>query len=201
MSVESFETTSWGWQIYQWQTEVGEWFEYHFSRWLLRSFNNVPNFSIPPWLENLLKLLFWILLCLFLVWVGWRLWQKFSPYVYSRLRTVNNNTSSNVRQPENISVTGWWERSQEFYQQGNYGDACRCLYLAILQYLHDNQVIPKKASRTDGEYLQLLQLSGTPIQPYETLITTHEQLCFSDREISPDNYQQCQQAYGEITKQ
>ncbi|MDJ0801061.1 MAG: DUF4129 domain-containing protein [Calothrix sp. MO_167.B12] len=201
MSAESFETTSWGWQISQWQTEVGEWFEYHFSRWLLRSFNNLPNFSLSPWVENILKLLFWILLCLFLAWVGWQLWQKFSPYVYSRLSTVNNTTNANVRQPENISVTGWWERSQEFYRQGNCRDACRCLYLGILQYLHDNQVIPKKSSRTDGEYLQLLQLSATTIQPYETLITTHEQLCFSDREMSSDNYQQCQQAFGEITEQ
>ncbi|MHC5725198.1 MAG: DUF4129 domain-containing protein, partial [Nostoc sp.] len=40
----------------------------------------------------------------------------------------------------------------------------------------------------------------TPIQPYETLITTHEQLCFGNAEILPDNYQQCRQAYREISQ-
>ena len=100
-----------------------------------------------------------------------------------------------------MSLAQWWERSQQLYIQGNYQDACLCLYLAILQYLHENQIIPQKYSRTDGEYLQLLELSGIPLQPYETLITTHEQSCFSDRKLNADNYQQCQQAYGEITKQ
>ncbi|MEH2136143.1 hypothetical protein [Nostoc sp.] len=39
-----------------------------------------------------------------------------------------------------------------------------------------------------------------PIQPYETLITTREQLCFGNAEILADNYEQCQQAYEEISQ-
>ncbi|MFM5979866.1 MAG: DUF4129 domain-containing protein, partial [Sphaerospermopsis kisseleviana] len=40
--------------------------------------------------------------------------------------------------------------------------------------------------------------SVTPVQPYETLITTHEQLCFGNNEILAENYQQCHQAYQEL---
>ncbi len=199
MPAESFAKTSWGWQLSQLQRQLGEWLEYQLSRWRSPFGGKLPNWSILPWVENLLKFLFWMLLFLFSVWAVWRLWQEFSPYIYSQLTKINNTTAVTNTQPKNVSVAGWLERAQQFYRQGNYGDACRCLYLATLQYLHETKVIPKKASRTDGEYLQLLQLSGTPIQPYETLITTHEQLCFSDRTISSDNYQQCQQAYGEIT--
>ncbi len=90
------------------------------------------------------------------------------------------------------------ERSQQLYCQGNYREACRCLYLAILQHLHDTKVIIHKPSRTDGEYLQLLRSTVTSMQPYETLITTHEQSCFSDTEILSENYEQCRQAYREI---
>ena len=86
------------------------------------------------------------------------------------------------------------------YRQGNYSEACRCLYIATLQQLHEKKILRHKSSRTDGEYLQLLQLSVTPIQPYETLITTHEQLCFNNTEVQEENYQQCQQAYREIDK-
>ena len=198
MAGESFAKTSWGWQFSQLQRQVGEWLEYQISRWRSPFGDQLPNWSILPWVENLLKFLFWMLLFLFSVWVVWKLWQEFSPYIYSQLTKVNNTTDVTNTQPKNVSVAEWLEQSQQFYRQGNYRDACRYLYLAMLQYLHETKVIPKKASRTDGEYLQLLQLSATPIQPYETLITTHEQLCFSDRTISSDNYQQCQQAYREI---
>jgi hypothetical protein len=33
-------------------------------------------------------------------------------------------------------------RSQKFKQQGNYYQACRYLYLAMLQRLHDSGMIP-----------------------------------------------------------
>ncbi len=199
MPAESFEKTSWGWQLSQLQRQIWEWWEYQISRWRLPFSDQLPKWSILPWVENLLKFLFWMLLGLFFAWVVWRLWQEFSPYIYSRLNRINDTAAVAISQSKNVSAATWLERSQDFYRQGKYGDACRCLYLATLQYLHETKIIPQKASRTDGEYLQLLQLSGTPIQPYETLITTHEQLCFSDRQISSDTYQQCQQAYGEIT--
>ena len=76
---------------------------------------------------------------------------------------------------KNRPINQWWERSQQLYSQGNHQDGCPFLYLAMLQYLHENQIVPQKYSRTDGEYLQLLELSGIPLQPYETLITAHEQ--------------------------
>ena len=97
-----------------------------------------------------------------------------------------------------LSVESLISRSQSLYRQGNYSEACRCLYVAMLQKLHEKKILRHKSSRTDGEYLQLLQLSVTPMQPYETLITTHEQLCFNNAEIQAENYQQCQQAYREI---
>jgi hypothetical protein len=46
--------------------------------------------------------------------------------------------------------------------------------------------------------LQLLKSSVTLLQPYQTLITIHEQLCFSEHEILAENYQQCWQAYRKI---
>jgi hypothetical protein len=71
----------------------------------------------------------------------------------------------------------------------------------MLQRLHETNLVPHKPSRTDREYLQLLQLSLSETQPYETLITTHEQLCFGNGEVLPENYQQCRQAYQEIAQE
>jgi hypothetical protein len=117
------------------------------------------------------------------------------------LTGVRRNNSKSTKTPESaLSEKVWLGRSQELYRQGNYREACRCIYFAMLHYLHAKGILPDKSSRTDGEYLQLLQSSGVPMQPYETLITTHEQICFRDTEIHRENYEQCQQAYREISQ-
>ncbi len=202
MTTEAFEKTSWGWQLSQLQQQVGEWIEYQFSRLEPVFPKLLPEWSISPWLSDFLKYLFWISLTLFLVWVAWRFWREFNPYLYSWLAQTKNPTNAGDKVNEkDLNVATWLGRSQELYWQGNYRDACRCLYLAALQHLHDRKLIPHKKSRTDGEYLQLLGLSVSPMQAYETLITTHERLCFDNAEILPENYEQCRQAYGGISQE
>jgi hypothetical protein len=88
-------------------------------------------------------------------------------------------------------------------RQGNYREACRSLYMALLQKLDEAQVIPQQASRTDGEYLQQIETLYvrsrlSDVAPYRTLILTHEQLCFGNTEISDAEFRDCQQAYQEI---
>ncbi|MDZ8186741.1 MAG: DUF4129 domain-containing protein [Nostoc sp. ChiSLP02] len=200
MSAEAFEKTNWNWQFSQFQQKIGEWWEYQFYR-LERSLPELPGgWSISPWVGELLKILFWLILGLFVAWVVWRLWEEFNPYIYSWLNSGGNFSDlSDKNTSSETSIAVLLERSQKFYRQGNYREACRCLYLAMLQHLHQQAIAPHKLSRTDGEYLQLLRSSVSPIQPYETLITTHEQLCFGNGEILPDNYEQCRQAYQEIS--
>ncbi|WP_026732774.1 DUF4129 domain-containing protein [Fischerella sp. PCC 9605] len=199
MTTDSFEKTSWGWQISLFQQQVGEWFEYQLSRFDATLPELPSGWSIDPWFISLLKFLFWLGLGLFLAWLVWQLWREFSPYLYSWLARGSNLNNSDAKVQDNeLSVANLLARSQEFYRQENYREACRCLYLAMLQHLHEKAILPHKKSRTDGEYLQLLGLSRPQIQPYETLITTHERLCFGSTEILPENYEQCQQAYQEI---
>ncbi|MFQ4141855.1 DUF4129 domain-containing protein [Chlorogloeopsis sp. ULAP02] len=199
MTTDAFEKTSWGWQVSQFQQQVGEWLEFHLSGFNQTLPELPAGWSIDSWVISLLKFLFWLLVGLFLAWVVWRLWREFSPYLYSKLAAMGNFTGSAPKDTNNeLSVAKFLRRSQELHRQGNYRDACRYLYFAMLQQLHEKGVLSHKASRTDGEYLQLLRLSSTQMQPYETLITTHEQLCFGDAEIQSENYEQCRQAYGEI---
>lgn len=199
MSTDTFEKTSWGWQISQLQQQIGEWVEYQLNRLQGALPSWSPEWNISPWLGNVLTFVFWLIVALVLAFILWRLWREFSPFIYSWLFRGNNSfDAANQNRNNDLSVARWLERSQQLYRQGNYREACRCLYLALLQHLHETKLIPHKFSRTDGEYLKLLRSTVTPVQPYETLITTHEQLCFGNAEILPENYQQCQQAYQEI---
>jgi hypothetical protein len=196
MPTDTFEKTSLGWQISQFQQQLGEWWEYQFYQ----NLPELPTEVISPWLVNLLKFLFWLVLGLLLAWVAWGLWREFNPYIYSWLSGDRNSSNSQATSRfDDASIALLLERSQQLYRQRNYREACRCLYLAILQHLHDTKVIIHKPSRTDGEYLQLLRSTVTSMQPYETLITTHERSCFGDTEILSENYEQCRQAYREIS--
>ncbi|MBD2387721.1 DUF4129 domain-containing protein [Cylindrospermum sp. FACHB-282] len=200
MSTDTFEKTNLGWQFFLFQKQVEEWIEYQFSQFQ-QALPELPRWSISPRLAELLKLLFWLVLGLFIAWIVWRLWQEFGHYIYSWLAGVGNSTVPRAKSPSHeASIVLFLTRSQEFSRQGNYREACRCIYLAMLQQLHVQAIAIQQSSRTDGEYLQLLSSTVTPMQPYETLITTHEQLCFGNAEISPENYQQCRQAYREIFK-
>ena len=199
MSNGSFEKDSLGWQLSQLQQRFGEWWELQLSQFA----PNPSNASLPSWwdspmIQRLAKAAFWVILGLLLTWVGLQIWRWLRPYLYSLRQSLNQPTQKVTQTPaQSLSVAGWLQRSQKFQQQGHYREACRSLYMAMLQRLHDNGIAPHESSRTDGEYLKLIQQLPQP-KPYRTLLMTHQQLCFSNTEASNSDFEQCQQAYQEI---
>ncbi|MDD1438590.1 hypothetical protein MEN24_20160, partial [Dolichospermum sp. ST_sed10] len=85
MSTDAFEQTNWVWKFSLLQQQIGEWLEYQFSQFQKTLPELAPGWSISPWLSDLLTILFWLGLGLFVVWIGWRLWQEFNPYIYGWL--------------------------------------------------------------------------------------------------------------------
>ncbi|HSF76258.1 MAG TPA: DUF4129 domain-containing protein [Microcoleus sp.] len=96
-----------------------------------------------------------------------------------------------------MSLAEWLLRAQKLQQQGKYRQACRCLYMTVLQRLNDAGTVVDQPSRTDGEYLELIQQLPQPV-PYETVIRIHEQLYFGNAEADALTFEQCQQAYQQI---
>lgn len=197
MTSGEFEKNSWGWQVSQLQQQAGEWIELQLSRFG----SNLPNLpqGLPKWSIDLIRAIALLLLALVLLWLVWQLWRLLEPYIYSFISPTASTTKLTT-QVTQLSVEAWLKRSQAYWRGGNYREACRCLYMAMLQNLHDNAIAPHQTSRTDGEYLQIVnQLPQS--QYYQTLITTHEQLCFGNGEILPETFDSCQQAYREIVKE
>jgi len=195
MSAPDYEKTNLGWQLSQLQRQLGEWLEFQFNRGQLNP--SPSSYQQPLWLENLLNVLVWFVGILLLAWLGWWLWGELRPYFYSRSRNISRHSQAK-NLDQDLSMAGWVEKSQDYYRQGNYREACRCLYFAMLQHLHNSSIALHKLSRTDGEYRQLVELSQPATRAYETLIATHEQLCFSNQDILPEDYQQCHQAYQQL---
>lgn len=196
MSADGFEKTNFGWQIQQLQQQFWEWLELKLSQ----NSPNLPNESLPSWLVDLLWPLFkaasWLIVGLVATWLLWQLWQVLRPYVQF-LNFELRNAAAKPTPVKDITAADWLQRSRQFYLDGNYGEAARCLYMAMLQRLHENGLISHQPSRTDGEYRQLTQTLPKQ-ESYQVLLTTHEDLCFGNGEISSEIFDRCQQAYRKI---
>ncbi|MGV0025620.1 DUF4129 domain-containing protein [Phormidesmis priestleyi] len=191
----AFEKNNFDWQIQQISRRVGEWVE----RVLVAP--NLPNLpDAPKWWfpENLLQVAFWTIVVFTSIWLGWQIWRLLSAYLNS-LNPGNGRWLSRQAKGEerDRTIATWMRQMQEFQRQGNYSEACRALYMAMLQRLNDTKLLPHQPSRTDGEYLQVVQ-QLPQAQSYQTLISTHEQLCFGNAAISSEDFSTCQQAYQEI---
>ncbi|MBD2180425.1 DUF4129 domain-containing protein [Planktothrix sp. FACHB-1355] len=197
MSADGFEKTNFGWQVQQLQQQFWEWLELKLSQT-----PRIPNISTPDWLGDLLwpifKAVSWIIVAAIATWLLWQLWLILRPYLRSLSFEMGNSANQSTPAKE-IATADWVKRSQQFYQQGNYGEALRCLYMAMLQKLHDSGIILNDPSRTDGEYRQLTETLPKQ-ESYQILLTTHEELCFGNAEISPETFELCQQAYRKIDR-
>lgn len=194
----AFEKSNLDWQIQQLSWRVGEWVEIHL---IPRSAPGIANAPSGWFLEELLKVAFWAIVLFASIWLGWQLWRFFSIY----LSPANSNASRWLKRPSpeeehDRTVAAWLRQVQEFQRQGNYREACRALYLAMLQRLSDTHLLPHQPSRTDGEYLRAVQ-QLPQAQSYQTLISTHERLCFGNAAISTEDLRHCQQAYQKIEQE
>ncbi len=197
MTTNAFEKTNLGWQLQQLQQRVGEWIELQLSQ-IRPRVPNIPNISTPEWLNwvtwLLIRVAFWAILgWVLLRLASWLMRQMQPSWNWLNLKPDRQTT---VAESE-LTAETWLLRSRKLYRQSDYREAARALYMAMLQQLNDTGILPHQSSRTDGEYIQLTQ--QLPQQAaYQTLLQTHERLWFGNEEITPETFEQCQQAYRDI---
>jgi hypothetical protein len=133
------------------------------------------------------------------VWLSWLLVKVLWPVARQWWAQFQAVSPVPGQPQEPLGVNPWLQRSRQYQKQGNYREACRALYLAMLEYLHETQQVPRQLSRTDGAYrLSVEGLSQS--QPCLLLINIHEQLCFDDRHVSAETFERCQRAYQTLEK-
>ncbi|MGH2413183.1 MAG: DUF4129 domain-containing protein [Microcystaceae cyanobacterium] len=199
MPKEAFEQNNLGWQLNQLQQKIGEWWELQISRLNI----NLPDALERSWLDSELvlsiaKIAVWLILALLLIWAILQMTRLVRSYLYTLKNQQHQIIERNPRIIDRtLSIDNWLARSQKFQQQGNYRDSILCLYQAMLQQLNDTGMIPHQASRTDGEYLRLIQNLPHPV-PYQRLLIVHQQLCFSNTQASPSLFEECDRAFKTI---
>ena len=193
-----YQKDSIGWQLQQWQQRLGEWWELKTSNTF--SDAEAPDWLLSPTLETIVEVIFWFLVVLIIVWLVWQIWRLVSPYLYRlNLKLSQLEPPPHQLAKKELSAAGWLTKAHQFKLQGNYQEACICIYLAMLQYLHEQGVIPHQSSRTDGEYLTLVQQFPN-FRPYQTILVNHQGLCFGNVKASSKLVKELQQAYQQIVK-
>jgi len=192
----TFQQSSVGWELQQLTQRINEWVE---ARWRqdppASPSVDLPQWQIPEWL---VAAFFWALLgglC------GWWLWKMFPTFqrLWFQVQTqvLNRSLLTAPPQPKRHSPQHWIVQSQKLARQEQYSAACRALYFALLQWFHDQALIPESPSRTDGEYVALLlMLRFTPpqIDSAAIVLQIHQRLCFSDQAINQQDFLACQNA-------
>ncbi|WP_052050296.1 DUF4129 domain-containing protein [Leptolyngbya sp. KIOST-1] len=195
MSALAHRTNSPLWQIRQGWQNLGEWFEYQFARVDV----DPPGLPQWPWLEPLARGLFWLLVAVLALWIGWLVYQGISAYLSQRQPGGLGATRRTVPSAAALKQAAhWWHEAQRLAQQGDYAAACQALYMAGLARLNDTETVPYRPSRTDGEYLTCI--ATHPSRPYELLIRTHERLTYGAAQATEETYQRCRRAYQEIAQ-
>ncbi|MDJ0744967.1 MAG: DUF4129 domain-containing protein [Xenococcaceae cyanobacterium MO_167.B27] len=202
MSVTSFQENSLGWRIELAQQRFQEWWELQMSK-LER---NTPDLSLfdSELIRISIKIILWSLIAIILVWLTWQVWLLLRPMIknWNRQRQQLKRSPFPNQIQTQLSPQDWLTKAQQYYQQQNYRQGIFCLYQGMLQQLSDRQRITILSSRTDGEYLKLIEQSNLEqFLSYKLLFSTHEQLCFSNFSASIYLFDKCQQAYHVITKQ
>jgi len=197
VSSGSFQKISPDWELQKLSGRVSEAVERLFAN-LFGDNSPIPDdWTLPDWW---LQGIFWIVLLSLLGWGGWQVYRLLRPYLVRVNPVPGQRVAQEAAAEPELTAAAWLGRSRLAQRQGNYREACRALYMATLHHLHANDLIRHQPSRTDGEYLQLLQTLPNP-SPYQVLIHTHERLCFSPISVSASEFEQCQRAYQEIAPQ
>ena len=193
--MEKFQKTSWPWQLEQIQQRIGEWIMTK-----LRFGGSKPPL-MPGWLITAIGYFLWFLLFTGLAWITYLLVSRYGKKFGFNRRRSGEPTQQPVKQ---YTLAELLSQAQQFQNQKNYGEACRYLYLAMLQKLNDANLVPHQTSRTDREYAKILtHLPGmAPVSNSgKVLLQTHEQLQFADRPITAAGFDSCQQAYTQLASQ
>jgi hypothetical protein len=190
----SIQTSSIPWQIRQLGKNLSEWIQLQLSGNEAPE-SPPPSFEFPAWIG---QLLFWCLVIGAVIWFAWLIVKAIDRYIENRPRHRKPQPEVQlINDPIERGVAAWLRQAKQFEREGNWREACRALYMAALQLLHDRDWVPHQPSRTDGEYLQAIQPLPQP-RPLQVLIRTHERSLFGGEVLGADNVQRCRRAYEEI---
>lgn len=191
---QKFAEDGLGWRIGLGRRYLAEWWQ---GLWQGRE---TPQTDVDwgNWAEfwqNLGDVLLLLLIVSLSLWAGWTLWHVLRPYW---LRWQGRDRPPTPPPSQTLSVSQWQQQARQHQSQGNYTQACLCLYFGMLQHLHERGIAFHQESRTDGEYHRAIASLPHPT-PYYTLLGMHQRLKFGNADATQDLLNRCLAAYAQLS--
>lgn len=195
-AMATYQKSNLSWQLQLLNQNLREWLAWQRDR----LWGQAPDFDLPQidhwqWWEGfLLHSLLWVVIALAIAVIGlnYKTWRHY----WLQFQGLSRQATP-VAPP--ASIQQWGNLAQAAAQQGHYAQACRYLYLATLQTLHDRHLIDQSPARTDREYTSLVE--GLPASgAYQTIFNLHQKLCFGSGTASPQLFKRFEQAFDLIRR-
>jgi len=114
-------------------------------------------------------------------------------------------TGETAPAPHEQSPTSWFRQAEELARAGQFKEAVRALYHAVLSLLHRQHLLRYETTRTNGEYLREVRLeANAPVglpEPFERLTRRFDLLWYGDREGTAVEYSSCRELAEEIRQE
>jgi hypothetical protein len=104
-------------------------------------------------------------------------------------------------EPDERSPAELWQRAEALARRGEFRQAVRALYLAVLTHLHRADLIRYDPTRTNGEYLRQLRAAdgaGAVVEPFGRLTLLFEQKWYGERTCAADDYDSCVELASQV---
>lgn len=185
----------------QWR-QLSEAVEYRFLQLFRRQTEPLWQDSPPleTWLRWLFQGVLLLSLGLGLYFLGrglWRWWRRRSRAVSAMPTSVAEERPKPVRE--------WLELAQSLQLSGDYGGACRALYMALLHRLQEAGWLRVQPHWTNGEYLrelerlfQLGERSPAVRRGIQHLFQIHSRSHYGGEAVDAQTLATCQAAYFEV---
>lgn len=136
------------------------------------------------------------------LWQFWLLRQEVRPPRAKPQSGASPAPPEEMTRPYDQPMAAWLRRAEELARAGNYLEAVRALYLAVLSLLHRKHLLRVEPTRTNGEYAQ--QLRRAPEAPpdlhvpFEQLTGLFEVKWYGERACAAAEYAACRGLAEEI---
>lgn len=166
---------------------------YWWEKLLGRLFNVLP--SNMGWAGTTLEWLFYILAGLAIVWVFTivvKRLRRSSPF-----KPVHEIPAEIQRHMDPGAVK---MQAYEAYHEGDYKQAIRYLYLSLLLYLNKTELLAYDVGKTDGEYVdEVCKSMADKSESFASLTLLFERKWYGMEKSSPEDFQQCEKTFTELT--
>jgi hypothetical protein len=120
----------------------------------------------------------------------------------SKPKPAREQEPANLPLPENRSGEQLWREAESLAGAGQYREAVRLMYLAVLFVLDRRRLLRYEPTRTNGEYVRQVRLAEEAPPdlhaPFESLTALFERKWYGDRSCEAGEYDTCKALAEEV---